>query len=115
MINYGNGMIFPDAWAGGPPDPPEGPECALCGDTGYAENSYEDCPACGAMSDESGRTDERLYREYIVCQAAGYPDPHKPHPMTLENAQRFAAEHRKPPTFPAIIRTRLVSEWVDAE
>lgn len=59
--------------------------------------------------------DETLYREYIVCQAAGYPDPFSPWPMTLENAQRFAEEHRKLPTFPAIIKTRLVSEWVDAE
>lgn len=31
MINYGNGMIFPDPWAYGPPDPPERPECSDCG------------------------------------------------------------------------------------
>lgn len=22
------------------------PDCEKCGDTGYAENSYDDCPAC---------------------------------------------------------------------
>lgn len=33
IIDYGGGMIFPDSWAGGPPDPPE-PRCEVCGDTG---------------------------------------------------------------------------------
>lgn len=26
MIDYGNGMIFPDTWGQGPPDPPDEPE-----------------------------------------------------------------------------------------
>lgn len=29
MIDYGNGLIFPDAWASGPPDGPDGPDDPL--------------------------------------------------------------------------------------
>lgn len=56
-----------------------------------------------------------LREEFIVCYAPGYPDPFRPHPNTLEEARRFAAEH----TFnhatntkaEPVIKTRLVSDW----
>jgi hypothetical protein len=56
---------------------------------------------------------EQLRREFIVCQAAGYPDPYSPWPNTRENSERFAAEHRRSPKYPATVMTRLVSEWVE--
>lgn len=59
------------------------------------------------------RKPDELRREYIVCRAAGYPDPHSPFPNTRENAERFARDHRRLPNFPAIIKTRLVSEWTE--
>lgn len=53
MINYGNGLIFPDSWAYGPPEYPE-PDCSICGDTGTMELDCAPggltpvpCPACG--------------------------------------------------------------------
>lgn len=50
-------------------------------------------------------------REYIVCYAAGYPDPVRPHPNTRENVERFALNHRRLPDYPAIIKTRLITDW----
>lgn len=49
MINYGNGMIFPDAWAYGPPDPPEGPECVECGSSNVNLDGWDidKCQDCG--------------------------------------------------------------------
>lgn len=41
MINYGGGLIFPDSWAYGPPDPPE--DCDGCG--------ADDCPLCAEIND----------------------------------------------------------------
>lgn len=52
------------------------------------------------------RNPETLRREYIVCFAPGYPDPHMPWPNTREHAERFAAER-----YPAVVKTRLVSDW----
>lgn len=56
--------------------------------------------------------------EFIVCGAAGYPDPHVPHPNSLVDAQRFAAEHAGPrpsgKTYTPVIKRRLVSAWEDA-
>lgn len=53
--------------------------------------------------------------EYVVCRAAGYPDPFSPHPNTLEAAREFMREHAingltKQPTG-AFISGRLVSDW----
>lgn len=32
-------------------------------------------------------------------------------PNTREQAERFAAEHRRLPDYPAIVRRRIVTEW----
>lgn len=56
---------------------------------------------------------EELREEFVVCHAAGYPDPHRPHPNTREYAHRFAGEHRRLPEFPAVVKRRLVSEWTE--
>lgn len=54
---------------------------------------------------------ESLWEEFIVCHAAGYPDPYKPTPNTLEEARRFAREHTTE-RFPSpVIRRRVVSDW----
>lgn len=56
-----------------------------------------------------------LREEFIVCHAAGYPDPFSPHPNTLENARRFADEHSGPrpsgTTYAPVIKRRLASPW----
>lgn len=52
--------------------------------------------------------------EFIVCGAAGYPDPFRPHPNTLEEARRFARDHSVNATgerLRPVVRRRLVSEW----
>lgn len=54
---------------------------------------------------------ERLRREFIVCHAAAYPAPFRPTPNTLEQAQRFAEEHRQADGSPAVVKSRLVSDW----
>lgn len=54
-----------------------------------------------------------LIEEFIVIHAAGYPDPVRPHPNTRESAHRFASEGRRLPEFPATVRCRMVSPWVD--
>jgi hypothetical protein len=51
--------------------------------------------------------------EFIVCHAAGYPDPHRPHPNTLGEALAFAAEHRI--SGATVVKRRLVSDWKDVE
>lgn len=66
--------------------------------------------AIHAALDELG-----LEQEFIVCGAAGYPDPFSPTPNTLENAIRFADKHSfnkvtGSPIRP-IIKRRLVSDW----
>jgi hypothetical protein len=59
--------------------------------------------------------------EFIVCHAAGYPDPHRPHPNTLGEALAFAAEHRisgvtgAPVDPQPVVKRRLVSDWKDVE
>jgi hypothetical protein len=58
-----------------------------------------------------------LREEFIVCYAAGYPDPHRPLPNTLDKAMTFAREHRTngvtgQPVDPApLVKRRLVSDW----
>ena len=58
-----------------------------------------------------------LREEFVVCHAAGYPDPHRPWPNTLEHAQQFADEHRLSgitgePVEPApTVKRRVVSDW----
>ncbi len=56
-------------------------------------------------------TGDQLREEFIVCFAAGYPDPYRPHPNTLANAERFRDEGRRLPEFPAIVKRRVVSDW----
>lgn len=58
-----------------------------------------------------------LREEFVVCGAAGYPDPHRPHPNTRTNAEQFAADHSfdrvaREPVQP-VIRWRIVSDWHD--
>jgi len=53
MIDYGGGLIFPDAWADGPPDPPEPPERDACpmGCGGLTEDPYGGpCETCWALT-----------------------------------------------------------------
>lgn len=56
-----------------------------------------------------------LHEEFIVSEAAGYPDPHRCLPNTEASARRFAEEHRRLPEFPAIILKRWVSVWEKVE
>lgn len=56
-----------------------------------------------------------LWDEFIVIRGVGYPDPFRPHPNTLDNARRFAAEHRREPEFPARVMKRRVSSWEAVE
>jgi hypothetical protein len=69
------------------------------------DNSVEDAVRIALRSLLDGFT-----RVYVVIQAAGYPDPYRPWPNTLENAQRFAREHRRD-GYPSLVRTRLASQW----
>lgn len=46
-IDYGGGLIFPDSWASGPPDPPERPECPnLDGFTRHEIGEEPECLEC---------------------------------------------------------------------
>lgn len=45
MIELGRGMIFPDSWAGGPPDGPDTVSCPECGEDRWAAD--EPCEHCG--------------------------------------------------------------------
>lgn len=58
-----------------------------------------------------------LREEFIVCRAAGYPDPYRPHPNTREEALRFANEHSVNAStgerVEPIVRRRVVSDWQD--
>lgn len=65
-------------------------------------------------------TDEELFVvpagewEYIVCGAAGYPDPHTPWPNTLERAREFAAEGAvggDGRRYQPVIKRRHVTPW----
>lgn len=44
-------------------------------------------------------------REFIVCHARGYPDPYRPWPNTLAEAERFVDEHG------GFVQHRLVTVW----
>jgi len=61
-------------------------------------------------------TDLPTREEFMVCGAAGYPDPFRPHPNTLAEARQFAAEHSvnavTGEAMHPVIRRRLVSDWV---
>lgn len=50
-----------------------------------------------------------LRQRYFVIGAPGWPSGIAPTPQTLENAQRFAAEHG------GTVRIQLASAWEDAE
>lgn len=52
-----------------------------------------------------------LWDEFLVTRAVGYPAPFRPHPNTIENARRFASEHRREPEYPATVMKRSVSAW----
>jgi hypothetical protein len=60
-----------------------------------------------------------LREEFFVIHAAGYPSGHSPWPNTLEEARRFADEHRisgvtgQPVDPQPRIRRRLASDWED--
>jgi len=57
VIDFGNGTIFPDAWADGPPDPPEGRTCERC--------SYEE--------DEQGyNVAEQYYHERCIGEGGHF-------------------------------------------
>lgn len=79
---------------------------------GELMEGYEEARRLNAL--EEG---PQLREEYIVCYAAGYPDPHAPHPNTLEHARAFRDEHRingvtKQLVDPApFIKRRLTSGW----
>lgn len=52
MIDYGNGLIFPDSWAYGPEDPPETVSCPCCG-----EDMFDVCEHCGVAARPDQRKD----------------------------------------------------------
>lgn len=52
-----------------------------------------------------------LREEFIVCYAAGYDDPHTPHPNTLENARQFAADGARPGRRAPVVKRRYVTGW----
>lgn len=53
----------------------------------------------------------RCRMEFIVCNAAGYPDPHAPWPNTLETARGFVREHTTAEFPQPEIKRRVVSGW----
>lgn len=71
--------------------------------------------ALDALLDEH----ESLREEFIVCGAAGYPDPIRPWPQTRSYAFEFAREHTTPPgttspggeVYTPVVKRRLISEW----
>jgi len=64
---------------------------------------------------EVERLREGLTEQFIVCFAAGYPDPFSPHPNTYEEAVRFADEHTVKATtgerVHPVVRRRVASSW----
>ena len=69
---------------------------------------------------ENRKLQKRLREEFVVCYAAGYPDPMRFN--NLEDARIFASKHRYnhslrmavTPVTP-VIKRRQVSEWEDVE
>jgi hypothetical protein len=50
VISFGPHMIFPDAWASGPPDPPEVEICPACGWRQATGDGY--CLDCASPLDD---------------------------------------------------------------
>jgi hypothetical protein len=100
------------------PQWPEAP--GVFGARYLAEGEEADPQVAGPVREVVYQLEEApLREEFIVCFAAGYPDPFSPTPNTLEEASRFAAEHSfdhvaGEPVQP-VIKRRLSSAWEAVE
>lgn len=73
------------------------------------------------LAAEAAKIVESVREEFVVCHAAGYPDPYKPTPNTLEEARRFRDKHRwnhsigRPMDPQPVVKRRLISPWEDVQ